>query len=571
MDQIFNFINKLNSAQRAVIIGGFSLLFIFLMGLLVYSNMKSQDEKLNYIIASNLTKNQVMLASNELDAAGIKFAVVGNGNSLTLRTNKANINVAKIKLLVSESVENKHSGWEIFDKSSLGTTNFENKVKYRRALEGELARSLESLTGILGAKVKIGQPKDSIFTQRKIAPTASAVLTLREGSTLTRKQIDGIKNFIASSVPKLKPENIKLINQNGTLLEYSKEDMEDNKYLNQEKYKQKLERDYEGKIVEILEPFIGGGRVIAKVSVVLDFTKQVISQEIYEPEGTIRSQQTTETTSSKEEKKASVNGTPGAQSNIQNPDEDSTGVKAKSSKEEAKNVVNYEISKKIINQNNAAFALIARITTAVTFDSTVLDKEEKKEDFLKNINAIVEETVGYKKDRGDKVTVKSFKFIGFGALSDRNGTVVGVEDDSSMQAMAVKSIMQDFGEYIQYLIASILLFIFYKKFIANNEVVLFNEGIKAGGTSASAGGLDDTHDDEIDFESNTFNSNIAKNRLKAKVKSQILNNIDGLDEESAAKYEVLIEELDKDVQNNPEDIAAMIEMLLFDGDEMFRG
>ena len=149
--------------------------------------MKSQDEKLNYIIASNLTKNQVMLASNELDAAGIKYAVVGNGDSLTLRTNKDNINVAKIKLLVSESVINKHSGWEIFDKSSLGTTNFENKVKYRRALEGELSRSLESLNGILGAKVKIGQPKDSIFTQRKTAPTASAVLSLREGSSLSKK------------------------------------------------------------------------------------------------------------------------------------------------------------------------------------------------------------------------------------------------------------------------------------------------------------------------------------------------------------------------------------------------
>ena len=93
MEQIFSFINKLNAAQRAVIIGGFSILFLFLIGLLIYSNMKSQDEKLNFTIASNLTKNQIMLASSELDAAGIKFAIVGNGNRLTLRTNKENINV----------------------------------------------------------------------------------------------------------------------------------------------------------------------------------------------------------------------------------------------------------------------------------------------------------------------------------------------------------------------------------------------------------------------------------------------------------------------------------------------
>jgi flagellar M-ring protein FliF len=570
MEQVFSFINKLNSAQRAVIIGGFSLLFIFLMGLLVYSNMKSQDEKLNYIIASNLTKNQVMLASNELEAAGIKFSVVGNGNSLTLRTNKANINIAKIKLLVSESITNKHSGWEIFDKSSLGTTNFENKVKYRRALEGELSRSLESLMGILGAKVKIGEPKESIFTQRKAEPTASAVLTLRDGSSLSKKQIDGIKNFIASAIPRLKPQNIKLINQHGTLLEYSKEDIDDSRYLTQEKYKKKLEEDYENKIVEILEPFIGINRVVAKVSVVLDFTKQEINQEIFEPEGTIRSQQTTESTSNNEEKSTEENAAPGVQSNIQNPDENSAGVKSKASKEEAKNIINYEISKKIVNQKNSAFALISRITTAVTFDSSVLEKETNKEEFLNNISAVVEETVGYKEARGDKVTVRPFKFLGLRAL-DSNGTIDMLESDGDIQTMAIKSIIQDFGEYIQYIIASVLLFIFYKKFIANNEVVLASSGDNQVENETTTEKGSTSQDLEDDFEFTSLNNDsVAKNRLKAKVKSEILNNMDGLDKESAAKYEVLIEELDKEVQNNPEEIANMLEMLLFEGDKKFK-
>ncbi len=570
MEQIFNFINKLNASQRAVIIGGFSLLFIFLMGLLVYSNIKSQDEKLNYLVASNLTKNQVMLASNELEAAGIPFSVIGNENSLSLKTNKENINVAKIKLLVSDSVANKHSGWEIFDKSSLGTTNFENKVKYKRALEGELARTLESLSGILGAKVKIGQPKDSIFTQRKADPTASAVLTIRDGSNLSKKQIKGIKNFIASAVSRLKPKNIKLINQNGALLEYSAQDIDNTKYITQEKYKKKLEKDYENKIIEILEPFIGMSRVVAKVSVVLDFTKQEIKQEIFEPEGTIRSQQTTETTSNKEEKQTSATGTAGAQSNIQNPDEGTGDVKAKSLQEEAKNIINYEISKKIVNQKNNAYALIERITTAVTFDSTVLENEQNKIEFLKNINSIVEETVGYKKERGDKVTVKSFKFIGFGSL-DNNATATQVVEEDSMSGMSMKAIMQDFGEYFQYLIVSILLFIFYKKFIANNEVIL-TQGVANKKTTSSSGLNTESEIDtsELDFEKQSFNSSVAKNRLKAKVKSQILNNIEGLDEESAAKYEILIEELDREVQSNPEDIATMIEMLLYEGDEKFR-
>ena len=168
MDQLLKFINNLNTAQRAVIIGGFSLLFILLVGLLVYSSIKAEDKKLNYTIASNLTKSQVMLASDELEASGIIFAVSGTGNSLTLKTSKDFINIAKIKLVTSEAATSKHVGWEIFEKSSLGTTNFENKVKYLRALEGELSRSLESLTGVLRANVKLQFQKIPFLQKRKV-------------------------------------------------------------------------------------------------------------------------------------------------------------------------------------------------------------------------------------------------------------------------------------------------------------------------------------------------------------------------------------------------------------------
>ena len=92
MEQLLKFINNLNTAQRAVIIGGFSLLFVLLVGLLVYSSFKAEDKKLNFTIASNLTKSQVMLASEELEAAGIQFAVSGTGNSLTFANSKNKCN-----------------------------------------------------------------------------------------------------------------------------------------------------------------------------------------------------------------------------------------------------------------------------------------------------------------------------------------------------------------------------------------------------------------------------------------------------------------------------------------------
>ncbi|WP_044417498.1 flagellar basal-body MS-ring/collar protein FliF [Halarcobacter anaerophilus] len=575
MDQLLKFINNLNSAQRAVIIGGFSILFILLIALLVYSNIKAQDKKLNYTIASNLTKNQVMLASNELESSGIEFSVVGSGDNLTLKTSKDFINIAKIKLVTSEASTSNHVGWEIFEKSSLGTTNFENKVKYLRALEGELSRSLESLSGVLRASVKIAIPKETIFTERKTEPTASAVISLKPGVFLTQKQIDGIKNFIASAVSNLKVENIQLIDQDGALLQMSSDDLDNQKSLAQNKYKKKLEEDYERKVVALLEPFVGVGRVVARVTLDLDFKKRHIQQEIYDPEGTIRSQQTDELESNSVGNPDSTGGTAGVDNNIQEPDDGQGNGKTQSNTVSTKNITNYEISKKVIDEKNNNYSSIKRVTAAVTFDSTVLENIQNRDEFLASIESVVQDTIGYDQKRGDKITVRDFKFIGLKPVStsgvqlDENGNPIASDEQVDTFTM-VRTILKDFSEYIQYFIAAILLYVFYKKFIVNHEVVILGDKedrkLDKNGKPVDMELIDDFM---TNFE-DEFDSKTAQGRLKAKVKSQILNNIEGLDEESAAKYEVLIETLDKEINENPEEIAKMIELLLTEGSGKFK-
>lgn len=573
MDQLLKFINNLNTAQRAVIIGGFSLLFVLLVGLLVYTSVKAEDKKLNYTIATNLTKSQVMLASDELEASGIQFAVIGTGNNLTLKTSKEFVNIAKIKLVTSEAATSKHVGWEIFEKSSLGTTNFENKVKYLRALEGELSRSLESLTGVLRANVKIAIPKDTIFTEKKSDTTASAMVSLKPGVFLTQKQIDGIKNFIASAVPDLKHENIQLIDQDGSLLQQSADDVNNQKSTTQNKYKEGLEEDYSKKIVALLEPFVGVGRVVAKVTVSLDFVKKDVEEEIYNPEGSIRSQQVIENTSSAQGMPADKGGVAGVDNNIQEPSSANGNNNIASNNEGTNTVTNYEISKKIITQKDNNYTNIKRITAAVTFDSSVLKDIQNKDEFITSLESVVQDTIGYDKVRGDKITVKDFKFIGVKPIEqvtqtvDENGNAVIVGEESTDTLSMIKSILKDFSEYIQYIIAAVLLFVFYKKFIVNNEVVILGDGTRKS--------VDNMNDENLvkdmlsDYE-NEFDASTAQGRLKSKVKSQILNNIDGLDEESAARYEVFIEELDREINNNPVEVARMIELLLNEGSGNFK-
>ncbi|MCT7446370.1 flagellar basal-body MS-ring/collar protein FliF [Aliarcobacter skirrowii] len=570
LDQLIKFINNFNKAQKMAIFGGIGLLALLIIGFLIFTTVKSKEKQYNYIIASNLTQADVMRATEELEGAGIDFIVTGSGSDLTLRTTQQFVNIAKIKLVTSEASSNKHVGWEIFEKSTIGTTNFENKVKYLRALEGELSRSLESLSSVLKADVKIAIPKETIFTEKRAQTTASAVITLKPGLFLTQKQIDGIKNFIASAVPELKNENIQLIDSEGNLLELSTEDINRQQSTVQTKFKDKVEEDYEKKIISLLEPVVGFGRVVAKVNVVLDFVKKDIEEEIYSPEGTIRSQQVIESTSDS-------TGLPndmqvvGVDNNIQPPQIASDGNKLSSSSENSNTVTNYEISRKIISQKDANFSNIRRVTASVTFDSTVLENHPQKDVFLANLQSLVEDAIGFDKNRGDKVSVKDFKFLTLksydanGQALDEFGNVIGGQNEY-FDTSTIKRILDEYKDYIQYLIIGIILFIFYRRFVSNSELVILGEGKKEELSIDDEDLVKDMLaglDDELD-------QNTAQGRLKSKVKSQILNNIDGLDEESAAKYEVFIEELDREINNNPADIARMIELLLSEGNVNFK-
>ena len=569
MDQLLKFINNLNKAQRIGIVGGFAFLLLLVIGFLVYSNIKAEDKKLSYTIASNLTQADVMRATEELESAGVPFIITGSGSNLTLKTSKEFINIAKIKLVTSEASTNKHVGWEIFEKSSIGTTNFENKVKYLRALEGELSKSLESLSGVLKANVKIAIPKETIFTEKKSDTTASAVLTLKQGIFLTQKQLDGIKNFIASAVPDLKQENIQLIDQDGNLLEVSAEDMNTQRSSVQTKFKDKIEEDYEQKIISLLEPVVGAGRVMAKVNVILDFTKKDIEEEIYSPEGSIRSQQVIENTSNASGLGNNSGGIAGADNNIQPPQQLNDGSKLSSNNESSNIVTNYEISRKLISQKDSNFTNIRRISASVTFDSGVLKDHPDKAEFLASLESLSADAIGYDKARGDTITVKDFKFVGIKALNEKGelvdefGNVIG---GGYLETMSIKSILDEYKDYIQYLVVALLLFIFYRKFIASNDLVILGDAKK------KEIGVDDEDlvKDMLAGLDDVLDQNTAHGRLKTKVKSQILNNIDGLDEESAAKYEVFIEELDREINNNPADIARMIELLLSEGNVNFK-
>lgn len=570
MNPMFEFFTKLNGSQKAVIVGGFSILLVFLVFIMVYSkNSKSANINHSYVIAKDLSKNEIMIASNELDTLAIPFSLVGTGDNMILKTSKDFINIAKIKLVASGALKGDHKGWEIFDKSSIGETSFQNKVKYIRAIEGELARSLEALTYVEKATIKVVLPKDSIFTDKKSNATASAILTLAQGRYLTSNQIKGVKRFISSAVQDLEPTSVQLINQNGELLEDALGGADDMKFKNQMQYKQKLQNSLEKSIISLLEPAMGSGAVIAKVNVQLDFTKQNISSEKFAPEGTIRSRQSDETltneSSSSSDGKASSNDL-GSKA----------GGSGKKNNEKIVTTTNYEISKTVTNTTNKSYADIKRITAAVTFDEKVLKDVKNPQTYIVNIEDIVKDAIGFDDKRLDKITVQSFKFATVDAKPEEADTTVPM----------VKYYLNEFGPYVKYLVVAFLLFIVYKKFSNFTPGVVTNVATGVGGAPMAAGGVTNytgsaqapvgatsgggssmaqfnTEDEAVGMQNLKAQQEKAKQEIQSRVQNQ-LNTFNNLDAESKVKFETLTEQLSGDVASNPEAIANMIELLLED-------
>lgn len=555
MEQLLSFFNNLNKQQKMTVIGGVGALFAFLVFIIVYTKINNSTKRYSEIIATSLSQTEVANVSAELESLKIPFSVDGRDNNLTLRTSSEFINIAKIKLITSEALSNKHNGWEIFDKSNIGTTKFENKIKYLQALEGELSRSVESLSTVLSASIKIAFPKETLFVSKKKPVTASAVLRIRDGMRLTGKQATGIKNFIASAIPELDTENIKLINQEGELLEESPFDTENSKYDYQVKYKKKLEKRLEGNIIELVEPIVGAGKIVAKVTVDLSFIKKNIQQEIYDPEGTIRSQQTNESSSLESNKKEKKNSEPGAANNINGNNNKNDSILSSGKKDTESITTNFEISKKIISQTDGAYATLNRVAVAVTFDATILDGVTNRGEYILNIEEIVKNAVAFKSERGDSVTVKSFKFLAPKNMANN------IDNPLPWQYY-----LKEYSEFIKYLIVSLLIFLFYRKFIAATKNQNENElnSIKTSSDNLDEESNNDTTDSNnrnIDKFSIESQNQDREKELKDKVYTQ-LKTISNLDVESKVKYETLIDEINGTIDQAPEDIANMITLLL---------
>ncbi|MCX7794681.1 MAG: flagellar basal-body MS-ring/collar protein FliF [Thermodesulfovibrionales bacterium] len=302
-------------------------------------------------------------------------------------------------------------GFEIFDKRDFTMTDFVQKLNYQRALQGELSRTIRSLQEVEQCRVHLAIPEKGLFTREEERPKASVFLKLKPGRRLSHSQIQGIVHLVSSSVDGLSPDDVTVVDSRGELLTSPRKDTLISLTQNQIEFQQAVEKELEERVVAILEPVVGRGKVRAKASAQIDFTKTEKTEEIYDPDSqVVRSEQKHIERSSK----TSPGGTPGVSSNI--PGKTGADLTANSYSEKKSETVNYEINK-IMSHTVILPGEIKRLSVVALVDGSYINSEgggkkyiPRTEEELKKFEAMVKNAVGFVAKRGDDVRVINMPF-----------------------------------------------------------------------------------------------------------------------------------------------------------------
>ncbi len=353
-----------------------------------------------------------------LEAQAIPYKLVGDGSTILVpddQVNRIRISVAEQGLTSGGSL-----GYEIFDRGdSLGATSFVQNINRLRALEGELARTIQAIEKVTSARIHLVLPERRLFSNENRQATASIFIKTKAGR-LGRNQVMAIQNLVAAAVPDLQPERISIVDQKGSLLARgSSEDTTSLLALSLEEKKISMESRLRSQIENLIEKTVGLGKVRAEVSAELDLNRITSNSEIYDPDGQVVLSESSEERISNnrenaDEKTVSVNNNLPDQDAEADPEQ---AIKNQSSDSEASTTTNFLNSKTIRTQIHEA-GTVKKISVAVLIDGTYQDAGEgnppvyqaRNADDLANIEALVKSTIGFDEERGDSVYVVNMQF-----------------------------------------------------------------------------------------------------------------------------------------------------------------
>lgn len=415
-----NFFLSLDQSKKIATV---ATIFIAIGGLAIISAwaLKTRYE----VLYTDLNKEDGKKIAIFLEENKISYQLEDKGK--TIKIPKEMIEIWRLKLATMGVSFSGTIGYEVFDKQSFGTTTFVQKVNKQRALEGELVKTIKFIQGVKRARVHLNIPENSPFISEKKLPSASVVLDLNRGVLLTEKEIKGVASLVSSAVEGMRNENVVIIDGRGKRLSENIGDPMTMATASRLTLESKLNRQYEVQVEDILTKVVGEGKVIAKVSVVMDFTEKVSEQRSYDGENktaiseVINSQKLNGS-------RPSPQGYTGARSNL--PGETPLPKSSETKNNVDKNLTtrNYNVPS-VLTKSRKPAAVVKNISVAVMIDGKevpsldengkpILDKDGKQvlryekwsKGDITNFKQVVSSALGINLTRGDNIVIKNMEF-----------------------------------------------------------------------------------------------------------------------------------------------------------------
>ncbi len=368
------------------------------------------------VLFTNMEDEDVQAIMTRLETQKIPYSLAPGANTLMVPTNR--VHELRMQFAADGLPEAGGVGFEIFDRTNLGVGEFAQKVNFRRALQGELSRTISQMPGVQRARVHLVTPERRLFTSDREPARAAVVITPKRGGKLTPEQVQGIVHLVASSVENLDPKQVTVVNSRGQVLSRPEQEGQVELSGSQLEMQRSLEADLEHRVQTMLDQVLGPEKSVVRVSAALNFRQVEITEEAFDPETqVVRSEQRSQEKVLGDD---GISGVPGARSNVPNED-NLTGAPGRKEAKRKSETVNYEVNRKVSKVVEAT-GTIERLSVAVLVDgtyNTVVDEETGEstsqytprieEEMTKLVNSI-KKAVGFSAERGDQIEVVNHQF-----------------------------------------------------------------------------------------------------------------------------------------------------------------
>lgn len=391
---------KLAALPRGLKVG-LGLTAALVIGVAVAASALSSAGDYQYAF-TNLSPEDSAEIGARLKTASVPHRFEAGGSALSVPASR----VYDVRLLLSADglPRSGGTGFELFDKGDFGVSEFTQKVNLRRATEGELARTLGRLAGVRSARVHLVLPEKGVFRGEERQASAAVVLNLHPGRRLDERELLGVRHLVASGVPSLSPSAVTIVDSRGSVL--SAEESWGDQAAG---FQKRLEKDLEQRVVSLLEPAVGLGQVVARVTAEVDASEVQSTADAFDPDGQVlKSERVSTNTQNEQSQKRTPSGVVGAAANqplgpnAQQPGQ--TQSKNVNANEETRN---YEISRTTTRTVQRAPRL-SRLSVAVLVDG--VDGKPRDAADVQRLGELVRRAVGFDEARGDKLEISSAVF-----------------------------------------------------------------------------------------------------------------------------------------------------------------